>query len=183
MSNTRKTKPDLAALLAAARLPERTVDLCLRGDLQAEWENLQRNLEEAKRVPDMRSLGDPPPGAELEDAIHALEVTMAASVLTLTLRALNRKAFQDLALKHPPRPDDQRDKMYGLNFESFNADLIRACCVDPELDDDQWAHLIEVITPGQYRLLGDTCEVLNHSPVDVPFSSNASPRAPASADR
>lgn len=181
MSNTRKTNPELATLLAAARLPERTVELCLRGDLQAEWEELQRELEQAKRDAAPKSLSDPPPGLELEERISELEATMAGAVLTARLRAVNRKAFQDLALAHPPRPEDQRDKLYGFNIESFNAALIRACWVEPELGDAQWAQLLEVITPGQYRLLADTCEVLNHSPVDVPFSSNGSPRAPASA--
>lgn len=182
MSNTRKTNPELATLLAAARLPERTVDLCLRGDLQAEWEDLQRQLEQAKRLESgARSLGDPPAGAEIEEQIAELEATMADSVLTVRFRAMNRKAFQDLGLAHPPRKDDKRDTMYGFNVETFNAALIRACCVDPDFDDEQWARLFEVITPGQYTLVADTVTVLNHSAVDVPFSSSASARAPDSA--
>lgn len=180
MSNTRKTNPDLAVLLAAAKLPERTVELCLRGDLQAEWETLQREYEEAKRAAGS-SLGAPAAGAEIATAIAELEAAMAGAVLTLRMRAMNRKAFKDLGLAHPPRPDDQRDKMYGFNVESFSAALIRACCVDPELDDEQWERLLEVITPAQWQALADTCEVLNHSAVDVPFSSNGSPRAPDSA--
>lgn len=180
MSNTRKTNPDLAALLAAAKLPERTVDLCLRGDLQAEWEALQTQLQDAQRA-EPTSLADPAPAADLEEQIRQLEETMSASVLTLRLRALNRKEFQDLALKHPPREDHRLDKMYGLNIETFNAELVQASCVDPQLDEDQWRQLLGVLTPGQYKTLTDTCDVLNHSPVDVPFSSNGSPRAPNSA--
>lgn len=182
MSNTRKTNPDLAALLDAARLPERSVELCLRGDLQVEWETLQRQYEEAqRRAPDTRSLGDPPAGAEIAEQIAALEATMAASVLTVRLRALNRKAFQDLGLAHPPREGNQRDKMYGFNVDAFTGALLHTCCVEPEFDDEQWAKLLAVITPGQYQVLADTCEVLNHSAVDVPFSSNGSPRGPTSA--
>lgn len=181
MSNTRKTNPDLAALLSTARLPERTVELCLRGDLQAEWEDLQRRLEQAKRdAPERTSLADAPPGAELEQQIRTLEETMADAVLTARLRAVNRKTFRDMALIHPPRPDDKRDQIYGFNIETFNTDLVRACWAEPQLDETQWAQLMDVLTPGQWRLLADTCEVLNHSPVDVPFSSSASPRAPAS---
>lgn len=179
MSNTRKTNPDLTALLSAARLPERTVDLCLRGDLQAEWEALQQDLENARRSAG-ESLAAGVDGAEIEEQIRELEATMAAAVLTARLRAVSRGTFQAMALAHPPRPDNQRDQLYGFNIETFNADLIRLCWAEPALDDEQWAQLMAVLTPGQYRLLADTCEVLNHSPVDLPFSSSGSPRAPVS---
>lgn len=186
MSNTRKANPDVAALLAAARLPERTVDLCLRGDLQAEWEMLQRDLDEAKRVAKASaSLA----GEESEDVaalaerMQALEATMAESVLTVRLRALNRKAFQDLLLAHPPRKDDQRDKLYGFNVDTFNDALVRASCVDPEFNDDQWDQFTQVITSGQHAELSETAGALNHSRVDIPFSSSGSPRAPTSAGK
>lgn len=179
MSNTRKTNPDLAALLAQAKLPERTVDLCLRGDLQAEWEALQSALLEARKA-ERTSLADAEPGEEIEKQIRVLEDTMSGSVLTLRLRALNRKDFHDLTLKHPPREDHRLDRMYGFNLETFNAECIRVSVVEPVLDDGEWQQLLEVLTPGQYKLLSDTCEVLNHQPVDLPFSSSGSARAPSS---
>lgn len=181
MSNTRKINGDLSALLDAARLPERTVELCLRGDLQADWEDLQQQLAAAQRDAAPRSLSDPPAGEEIEERIREVEAAMAGAVLTVRLRAQNRKTFKDMALKHPPREGDQRDKLYGFNVEAFNAELIRISCVEPEFDEEKWERLTEVLTPGQYQMLADTCEVLNHSQVDVPFSSNGSARAPTSA--
>lgn len=184
MSNTRKTNPDLAALLSAAKLPERTVDLCLRGDLQAEWEMLHRDLEEARLAAKTGASLAGEQTAEItaiEESLRAVEDTMAGSILTLRFRALNRNEFKSLGVAHPPRSEDKRDNLFGFNVETFNAALIRLCLVEPELDDEQWTQLLDVLTPGQYRECADTCEVLNHSQVDVPFSSNGSPRAPSSA--
>jgi hypothetical protein len=178
MSNTRKTKPDLAALLAGARLPERTVDLCLRGDLQAEWETLDKARTEAARTGATSLAGSDVPA--LDTALAVIEEQMRAAVLTITMRALNRKTYRDLTVAHPPT-DADKAKGLDLAWEAFRAALIRGCVVDPEFDDDQWDRLVAVITPAQYTLLGDTADVLNHNQVDVPFSSPVSPRAPSSA--
>jgi hypothetical protein len=178
MSNTRKTKPaaDVTKLLAAARLPERTVELCLRGDLQAQREVLQQDITEAKAAAKSAgSLGGTPEVGELEAALDALEVEMRDAVLTITLRALNPAEVTLLQVEHPPS-DEDKTKGLAVNWETYRVARIRASIVDPALTDAQWERLLEVITLGQRTLLEDTVEVLNHSVVDVPFSSAASRR-------
>lgn len=178
MSNTRKTKPDrdVTAMLAAARLPERTVELCLRGDLQAQRETLQRDITEAMTAAKASdSLAAAPEVTELEAALDALETEMRDSVLTFTLRALNAEQVTLLQVEHPPTEEDKA-KGLVVDWEPYRLARLHASIVDPELDDEQWARLLQVITLGQRTLLEDTYEVLNHQVVDVPFSSAASRR-------
>lgn len=170
-------KPDFSTLLAAAQLPERSVPVCLRADLAADHEAADRELEQLVRNPPS-SLGGDGRG-ELRDRIAALEAEMKASTYPFRLRALPKPKFRALVAAHPPRrgddgEPDQRDAVIGLNAETFFDALIRACLLDPALDDAQWADLEAKLTDRQYDDLSNAAWYLNRSEVDVPFSRAAS---------
>jgi hypothetical protein len=81
---------DIKSMLNGARLPERTVPICLRGDLVAEHEELERQLEEANRRASDSLAGN---GAgELADRIEALQEEMRAATVTFRVRALPKPA-------------------------------------------------------------------------------------------
>jgi hypothetical protein len=46
----KSTLKSFKAMMSEARLPERTVDLCLRGDLIAEFQALDAELEQARNA-------------------------------------------------------------------------------------------------------------------------------------
>lgn len=169
---------DFKTLLAAAKLPERTVPVCLRADLAAEHERLDRELQALLRNPP-NSLGGDGRG-ELKDRIRALEDEMAAAVYEFRLRALPSADFRALVRDHPPRKDDDtgevdsRDVDFGWNVETFFPALGRACIVDPELDDETWTALEEKLTDRQFDDLVKAAWRLNRGDVDVPFSRAAS---------
>lgn len=176
---------DFKALLAEARLPERTVEVCLRGDLAADHEAAERELEQAQRAPS-DSLAGSGAGA-IVDRIEALEAQMREHTYPFRLRALSRPAWRKLLAEHPPRRDDagkivDEDAGVELNVETFYAALIRACLVDPVLDGDDWARLTEALTDRQYGDLASAAWLLNRGEVDVPFSLAASRMRRASAD-
>lgn len=170
----RKTAPptaDFAALLAAAQLPERTVPVCLRGDLVAEHEAADRELGLLSEKPATKFSGDG--RGELQARIRDLEEQMRGATYDFRFQALPRKAWHAFVAEYPPRPDNERDAAIGVNAETFFEALIRKCLVDPVLDDEAWFRLNESLTDRQYDTLSDAAWALNRRDVDVPFSPAA----------
>lgn len=174
------------AALRAAKLPERTVPVCLQLDLQDEFEQAERELQTAVQRPrDSLAAGAP---AELSQRVKALEEEMRAHTYDFRLRALPRPAWKALLADHPPRKAedgsvDERDKYIGVNVDTFFVSLIRASVVEPaELDDDDWSLLLdEKLTDRQFDQLSDAAWSLNRRDVDIPFSHAASRILAASA--
>jgi hypothetical protein len=171
------SKPDFAALLAGAKLPERTVPICLRGDLAAEHEQLNDELELLERTSVDSLAGNG--GAELAERIEALEAEMRANTYPFLLRGLRGPDYRAFKVKHPPRLTDdgevdKQDAMFGFNAEAGFEPLIRVSVVDPELDDVKWAQLMQTLTDRQFDNLGTAAWLLNRGDIDVPFSRAAS---------
>lgn len=179
--------------LAKARLPERTVQICLNGDLIARHEEAERELEQAKRRPSDSLAGDGTAG--VAERIEALETEMRESAETFVLRALpqkksrhdDRPSWRELLDRHPPRRGDDgeiidADKGLLINTTTFYEDLVKVCTVSPEMDDEDWETLFEVITNSQYQDLTMAAWLLNRGEVDIPFSLAASRMRRATAD-
>lgn len=164
--------------LAAARPAERTVPLCLRGDLVAEFEDLDRQLEQARR-----SAGDSlAAGSDvvvISQQLEALRAQMQAATKTFRLRALPRRQWRELVAAHPPRRDDNGKPLesdtIGVNADSYFDAVIRASVVEPKLTGEQWTRLLdEVLSDRQFDQLADAAWGLNRRDVEVPFSRAAS---------
>lgn len=172
-----KPKQNFAALLAAAKLPETIVPICLRGDLAAEHEALDRQLRKLLDTPSTKFGGDG--RGELQHRIRDLEAEMEQATVDFRLRAMSRREWHALVAEHPPRigPDgkvDETDAAIGVNVETFFEPLVRRCLVEPEVDDEQWTELAEALTSRQFDGLWDAAWRLNRRDVDVPFSFAAS---------
>lgn len=189
---------DFKALLAAAKMPERAVPICLRGDLTAEFEELERQLDDAQRVV-AASIEDAATAGGIAERMEELRREMLAHTYQFRLRAMPRPAWRAFIAEHPPRKDpetgevDERDKYVGINSETFYPALIRASVVDPVLSDDGWRQLLGddeterarrraagepvedgVLTDRQFDTLSSAAWGLNRRDIDVPFSLAAS---------
>lgn len=176
-------KPSFAALLADARLPERSVPVCMRADLVADHEAADRELEKLTNQPSTKFSGNG--SGELRQKILDLEEQMRAATYEFRLRALPKPRFRALVAEHQPRRTadgsvDDRDRALGVNAETFFDALIRASLLDPELSGKQWTELAEALTDRQYDVLADAAWYLNRGDVDVPFSRAASRLNPSS---
>lgn len=177
---------DPLELIRNAKLPEGTVQLCMRLDLVAQHEQLLRRLarqEAATLVND--SLAGNPVAIELAEQIIALEDEMQAAMVTFRLAGLPRTDWAALAAKHPPRREDGKivdADVAGVNAETFPQAMLRACLVYPELADDNFALLLSRITDKQYEELTNEAYFLNRGTVSVPFSRAASRIHQASAN-
>lgn len=178
---------DFKTLLKQAQLPERSLPICLRGDLVADHEAAERDLEQAQRTP-ADSLAGSGTG-ELVDRIEALEADMREHTYVFRIRALLRRDWRALVDAHPPRRDPETgdpleaDAALGIDRSSFFHALIRACVVDPVLDDTEWAELLDdKLTDRQFGNLSDAAWFLNRGEINVPFSLAASRAKRTSAD-
>jgi hypothetical protein len=166
-------------IIRGAKLPERVVPVCMRPDLQAEWERLDRELGKARS----QSLDSIEGGATLRalaEQLRALEAEMAYSTVEFRLRAMPRPAWKAFLLAHPPRKGEdgkvlERDAYVGVDVDAFFPALVRRCTISPQLSDELWQLLLdEKLTDRQFDDLSNAAWALNRGEVDVPFSRAAS---------
>lgn len=185
---------DFASKMAGAQAPGRTVEICLRGDLVAELEDLERQAEQArtKHVPSKEDATV----AQLVEQIRALQEQMRDATEVFRLRALSPRRYRALREQHPPRRDaagepDRGDASLGFNRDTFLHALIPLCTVSPELTGEQWRQLLGdsetvaaeleaagkadeivdgLLTYSQFLELANVCWMLNEGDVSVPFS-------------
>lgn len=161
--------------LAAAKLPERSVQVCLRGDLAAEFDMLEAKLKDARASEGSRRLASKGDAVQIAEQIRDLAERMSEAMLTVRVRALPRAEWNRIMLQHPPGKDaSEGDKAMGVSFEAFMADVMPRCIVDPELDEDDWATLNNVLSSADYGKILDAVWAVNRSEVDVPKSRLAS---------
>lgn len=190
---------DIKQLLKEAKLPERTVVLCLNQDLNSALEDKERQLVEALAGPDMSSLN----GAahpELRKEIADIQAQMADSKIEFKYRALTRNAWNKLIKDNPPQEGDEADAQHGFNWDSVTAIMMRDCLVGVRsgddgpwspLDDDDWIMLVGddsdenpgALSSVQYDLLATIVWRVNRRDVDVPFLPSTSRETLNSASR
>jgi len=170
------TLKNFKAMLNAAKLPERTVEICLRGDLVAEHQQAERDLERAEKAAGNSLAGNGT--AEIAERIQALEAEMQESVYTFRLRALPKPEFRAFKAEYPVRIEDgepnKQDAVFGFDVDKGFEPLARMCLIDPELDDETWAQLMGKVNEQQFEELAAAAWVLCRGDVDIPFSFAAS---------
>lgn len=166
--------------VANAKPHRRTVPICLRGDLVAEIEQLDRELVAAEKQP-TTGMEDGARLRELAERIEALRSEMAAegNNHTFVIQALPGPEYRKLKAAHPPRTDDDgrvitQDALLGANVDTLAEPLLRACCVDPVLDDATWRAVEPALSDQQYDQLVEVAIVVNRGVVAIPFSRAAS---------
>lgn len=175
MSKQKKNHKDL---IKGARLAERVMPVCLRADLSAEFEELERQLQ-AEQLKPARALSGNPEARRISQELEKLREQMAEHELQLRLRAIPQRKYKKLIGQYPPQKGIKLDEAVGYHFDGFVESLIRASVVEPALDDDDWTMLLGdddtdgVLTSGQYDALYEACRDLNRGNTTVPFSRAA----------
>jgi hypothetical protein len=171
------TMKNFKAMMAEAKLPERTVDVCLRGDLVADFQALEAELDEARRAGgDSLDSGT----GEIVELMEATQALMRDYTYPVRLRAMRGPDFRTLLAQHPARRNeageiDKAEQGFDFNIETFFEPLLRACMVDPELVvNDEWREFVGTLTDYQFNELALAALTLNRGKVDIPFSLAAS---------
>lgn len=160
---------DITEVLAKAKAPERTVDLCLQADLAAEHDELNRQLVEAQRA-GVTTMADTGRTAELAQRIRDLEEQMRASTVTFRVRGLSPYEREQWLADHPGR--DGKSELF--NPLTGLAPLLAACAVDPAMTADQAQELCQKLGSGQTDKLFAAAWEATHGGGQVPFSVAAS---------
>jgi hypothetical protein len=165
---------DLDSALADAKRPERTVSICLRGDLVAQIEDLERQLHDAMHdKPANDSLAGNQTARELAQQIEAVRDQMRDATVVLRLRGLSNPEWHKLVAAHEPRDRNVGDKTFGYNVETFFPALIKACLED-RVSDEQWTRLQDTLSAGQFDQLATAALAVSRRQVDIPKSLAAS---------
>lgn len=172
--STKRRRKDAKSVIGAGRLPERSIDLCLRGDLVSQLQELERELAVAAEEEKVNGSLDSAATRPIAEKMQALRVEMQEHTLTLKLHALPRRKWTALMAAHPPREDDKVDAVTGLNRDTFYDAMVRACVVEPVLDEDDWSGLDEKLSDGQWQALTNAAWAVNARDFDVPFLRRAS---------
>jgi hypothetical protein len=156
-------------ILAEARPRERTVKVCIRGDLAGRMEELQDALAQTSTDWEPSDLSEMHPGRAIAEEMKALREQIHAAERPFTLRYIGDKAYSDLMAAHPSKEADE-----AFDSETFPRALIAASCVDPVMSEEQAAQLFEKINEGEIKRLFDAAWDVHNSSEMVPFSLLAS---------
>jgi hypothetical protein len=166
---------DIEELLAAAKLPEKELRICLRGDLYAELAAAEAALGEAERQAKADgSLAAGTGRREAAERVARVRERMLAASAVFRLRAVSRRLYTELLGKHPPRDGDARDAATGFNRDEFFDALTFESIAEPAMNAEQWQRLADRLSDPQFEALTEAAWEINRQGVDVPFSSAAS---------
>lgn len=160
--------------------PEKVVPLCLDASLQAEWEQAEADLIQARKAPTGDRMTGNADVTRLAERVRDLESQMLAEVVHFRLRALPRSQWAQILAANPPT-DSADDKAFGANKAAFFDEVIPASVVgvtrgdEPvEFDPADWSALADEMTDRQWSDFADAVFTLNRGTVSVPFSRAAS---------
>lgn len=175
MSEPKAGKTSIEDVIDAATLRETEVQLCLSGDLAAEADRLQAQLDALPPEKPRSSLAEVNPRAAIESELDEVHALMRENLTTFRFRALGRTAWLDLVAQHPGRNDGE-----AWNPETFTVALVAACAIEPEMTLDQAERLFEKINADQRGDLWSGAYGANTRETRVPFSHADSRNLPSS---
>lgn len=161
-------------LKAKIRRPEKSVPICLAGDLQVTFEQLERDLAKAREQPSKGTLAGSSnaEATKIARQIQALQEEMREHTETFRFRGLTRREYSDLVAKHPPA-DDANDGA-DVNWETFGPGLMAACSISHPMTEGEAGELVDVLTAAQYNALFMAAQSVNIMGLDIPSSLAAS---------
>ncbi|MGW1134555.1 hypothetical protein [Streptomyces griseoluteus] len=159
----------IEAILKRAKPRERTVMVCLRGDLAGQVERLAEELAQVSEDWQPSDLAEAHPAREIADKLKKAREQARASETPFTLRYIGDRAYSDLLAAHPSKDDGQL-----FDPETFPRALAVASCVDPVMDAEQAKALFEVLNQGEIQKLVNAAWDVHTSSDLAPFSLAAS---------
>ncbi|MCX4886039.1 hypothetical protein [Streptomyces sp. NBC_00847] len=156
-------------ILKQARPRERTVNVCIRGDLAGEVERLNEEISKVAEDWEPSDLTDEHPGRALSAQLKAARDEARESEAPFTLRYIGDRAYSDLLAAHPSENDNEL-----FDSVTFGRALIAASCVDPVMTEDEVIELFEVINEGEIKKLFDAAWDVHNAADVIPFSLAAS---------
>ena len=158
------------------------VPLCVNANLRADHERAVQHLDDVRRV----DAADPRESStavrEAAEAVQAIERQMREHTVSFTLQALPRKRWAEFAAAHPPRPDNETDKLVDVDQSALD-EVIAASIIEVRAHDgadipfvpaQDWEPLADEMADGQWTQFAMAVLALNNGNPAAPFSPAAS---------
>ncbi|MFJ4932305.1 hypothetical protein ACIP8U_00340 [Streptomyces pseudovenezuelae] len=155
-------------ILQQATPRERTVKVCIRGDLAGEAERLTDELAKVSEDWEPSDLAETHPGRAIAAELKSVREQIKSAEVAFTLRYVGDKAYSDLLAAHP---GDNDNELFSSDFPKA---LLAASCVDPVMTEEQVGALFEKLNQGEIKRLFDAAWDVHNSSEIVPFSLAAS---------
>lgn len=167
MSDTDKPAArSIQDILAAARPRETEVRLCLAGDLAADADRIQAQLDALDGRFVRSSLAETDPRTALESELAEVHDLMRENEVVFRFRALGKLAYSDLLAAHPGRPGEDE----AWNNITYPQALIAASCIEPAMTAEQLEALSEVLNQRQRNELFNAAWTAQVGETRVPIS-------------
>lgn len=157
---TKKKNATFEDIIAATKPRKHVARICVRGDLVAEKEKLEAELQEAQTNDYLSNSKSKAP--TIARKLDKLAKEADKHTYEFTFEAIGMKRWQDMIADHPPTKEQKKkakdDEQYlEFNPETFPIAAISASCKDPEMDEDQVRELFETWNYSQWNKLLEAC--------------------------
>lgn len=162
-------------ILNGRKRPQKSIPICLRLDVMAEIEELERRINTARgnAVDDMRMVAGEDDTAAFADRIRELEAEARQYTIDLRVQAVDRTEWS-AAVAVRTETDDNGDQKLDMAGVVEDVLFMPGTVVSPEMTKDQLRNLIAGLSDGQWeRVMKDVFD-LNRRTVDVGKSLTAS---------
>lgn len=164
-------KRSIEEVLGAIKVPVRSVSICLDGDLRAEHDDLNRELERLRRNSGGK-MADGVEAMQVAERIKAVEAQMHESETTFKFRGLTKNAIRRLFEQFPP-PDPNPDNL-RWDIHGGASTLLAESAVEPTMTVAQAEKLADSVDDGVWTELVNAAWVASTGSTTVPFSVRAS---------
>ncbi|MEW2161447.1 hypothetical protein AB0912_00320 [Streptomyces sp. NPDC007084] len=159
---------NIADILKQAKPRERTIRVCIRGDLAGQAEALAEEISKTSEDWEPADLTEVHPARTLAEQLKAVREQIREAEVPFTLRYIGDKAYSDLLAAHP---GDNGNELFNADFPKA---LIAASSIDPVMTQEQAGELFETLNQGEIKRLFDAAWDVHNSAEVIPFSLAAS---------
>ena len=163
--------PSIEDVLGKIKVPVRSVAICLRGDLQAEHDDLTARLDFLNREAlGNNSLSGGGERREVAQRIHDLEAEMRDAEITFKFRGLGKNTLKRITDRFPA-PEGSN---MAWDVEAGAGALLAASAVEPTMTEAQADELLEQESRGHADQMVGAAWLASTGSTTVPFSVRAS---------
>ena len=154
---------DIEEVLGRVVRAERTVEVCVRGDLAEKVRQLHEELA-AAMLYDLEH-NEPDTAPEVRDRIDEAKAEADTATVTFKVQGIPSSEWRRLVAEHPPADDDLDG--WRWNLETFPPAALAAACLDPVMNEVQADRLAGALSDAQWQKLWNAVLAVNLAD-DVP---------------
>lgn len=164
---------DIESIIADAAPAEATTTICIKGDLRAEYDLLEAQLEGMTKV--ATNLAGDQAAIDVAKRVAELAEEMRAWERPFHLRAITpRKRWRDLNAQQPKKTPGVSEEAHADAYHSWLCMIVAKTIVSPACTPEQVEQLADRLSDGDWSKLANDAWRVNDRSRDIPFSAAAS---------